>query len=253
MNADGSEERNLTKNEAEDFDPDWAPDGSKIAFVSDRTGQALVYVMDADGSDVHEVTGDGGLSPRWSRDGKRIAYTLAGGIAIVNADGSGNEIIMEAEPQDTAAPCKAGSFPGGWSPDDELITYYAASVTREIGQVCTIKADGSEIVAIVEGPDDYFVEPAFSPDGGSIAYRAIIDGQHDIWVVELATMKKTNLTDDADLDIEPGWSPDGEWIAFGSLRPREPNFDLYIMRPDGTDVRRLTDDPAKEANPVWAP
>ena len=86
-----------------------------------------------------------------------------------------------------------------------------------------------------------------------MAYRAIIEGQHDVWVVDLETGEQTNVTDDADLDIEPSWSPDGEWIAFGALRRGEPNFDLFIMRRDGSDVRRLTDDPAKEANPVWAP
>ena len=255
INADGTGERNLTEDPSEDFDPDWSPDGTKITFVSNRTGQPRIYVMDADGSNVQQLTSGavGGLSPRWSRDGERIAYSRAGGIALINVDGSDMQLIMEAEPDETAAPCKAGSFPGGWSPDDELITYYAASATRGIGQVCTIKADGSDVEVIVEGPDAYFVEPVFSPVGSEIAYRAIVDGQHDIWVVDLETGEQMNLTDDPDLDIEPSWSPDGEWIAFGSLRPQEPHFDLFIMRRDGTGVQRLTDDPAKEANPVWAP
>lgn len=255
ISADGSGERNLTEDPSDDFDPDWSPDGKKIAFVSKRQGQPHIFVMDADGSNVQQLTSDsaGGLSPRWSRDGSRIAYHRAGSIAVMNAGGGDVEVIMEAEPEQTAPACRAGSFPGGWSPDDELIAYYAASITREIGQVCTITADGSDINVIVEGPDAYYVEPVFSPDGRYLAYRAIIEGQHDVWVVDLETGEQTNVTDDADLDIEPSWSPDGEWIAFGALRREEPNFDLFIMRRDGSDVRRLTDDPAKEANPVWAP
>jgi TolB protein len=69
----------------------------------------------------------------------------------------------------------------------------------------------------------------------------------------METGERTNLTNDPDLDIEPDWSPAGDWIAFGSLRPGAPFFDLYVMRPDGTDVRQVTTDPAKEANPVWGP
>ena len=255
MNADGSDERNLTNAPGDDFDPDWSLDGAKIAFVSNRTDQAHIWVMDADGSNQRQLTQEssGGLAPRWSNDGTKIVYTRGGSLDVMNADGSGVEVVMEAEPEQTAAPCRAGAFAGGWSPEDDVITYYSASVSRQIGQVCTIKAGGSDPEVIVADPEAYDVEPVFSPDGKSIAYRAIIDGQHDIWVVDLDTGEKTNLTDDPDLDIEPDWSPDGEWISFGSLRPAEPNFDLFIMRRDGTDVRRLTDDPAKEANPVWAP
>lgn len=253
INADGTDERNLTKHPADDFDPDWSPDGTEIAFVSKRTGRSEVYAMDADGSNQRQLTEGGGLSPRWSRDGSRIVYTRGGALAVMNADGSNDQVILETGPEDSAEPCRAGSFPGGWSPDDRLITYYAASVSRQEGQVCTITPDGLEIEVIVAEPGVYDVEPVFSPDGRSIVYRAIIEGQHDIWVVDLENGAQTNLTDDSDLDIEPDWSPDGEWIAFGSLRSGEPNFDLYVMRQDGSDVRRLTDDPAKEANPVWAP
>ncbi len=255
MDSDGSDKRNITDDPATDFDPDWSPDGKQIAFVSDRSGQVAIYVMDADGSDVRQLTpdGSGGISPRWSRDGTQIAFSQSGLIVVIDADGSNLRVVLETGPQETAPDCMAGSFPGGWSPDDDAITYYSASVSRQEGQVCTVKVVGSEVEVVVAEPGVYNVEPIYSPDGRYIVYRAIRDGVHDIWVIDLEKDERTNLTDDPDLDIEPDWSPDGEWIVFGSLRQGEPNFDIFIMRRDGSDVRRLTDNPSKEAYPVWAP
>ena len=56
MNADGSGQRNLTRNPARDDDPVWSPDGRKIAFVSERDGNAEIYVMNADGSGQRNLT-----------------------------------------------------------------------------------------------------------------------------------------------------------------------------------------------------
>ena len=252
MNADGSGQRNLTNDPGEDFDPDWSPDGTLIAFASDRAGSARIYVMDADGANVRQLTREfTGTAPRWSRDGSRIAFSQGGSIVVVNADGTNAEVIMEAEYEETTAACRSGSFPGGWSPDDDAIVYYSANASRGIGHVCTIGADGSDIEVIVGDDETYYVEPVWSPDGHSIVYRAIQGGVHDIWVVDLGTGEETNLTNDPDLDVEPDWSPDGQRIVFASLRPGAPNFDVYTMARDGSDVRRLTDDDAKDAYPAW--
>jgi len=95
MKADSSGQMNLTKNPAEDGDPAWSPDGSKIAFCTDRDGNGEIYVMDADGSGQVNLTNHPAEEegPAWSPDGSRIAFaTERDGpqeVYVMNADGSG--------------------------------------------------------------------------------------------------------------------------------------------------------------------
>jgi Tol biopolymer transport system component len=250
---------NLTRNSCADDEPDWSPDGTRIAWSSDREGDFEVFVMDADGGNVERLTESGGLTPRWSNDGTKIAFTKGASIVVMNADGSDPKVILESRPAARAdEPCLMGGFPGGWSPDDDRVMYYAAVPTSgtELGRgyVCTVTVDGSsEVEAVVSEPPALNVEPTWSPDGRFVAFRSIRDGNSDIYVLDLDTGKESRLTDFEGLDIEPDWSPDGEWIAFGSNRDGQQTTDIYIMRKDGSDVRRLTDHEAKDSYPVWSP
>ncbi len=255
ITADGSGPTNLSRNSCADDEPDWSPDGSKLVWSSDRDGDFELYVMSADGSGVAQLTTEGSaLSPRWSPDGRYIAYTRGGTIKVMNADGSDPRVVLGGEPEATAPdPCHTGGFPGGWSPDSTRIVYYSASLARQLGQVCTVSVDGSEVVSVVSEPPVYNVEPVWSPDGKRIAFRSIRDENHDIYVVNLEDGSTQRLTELPALDTEPDWSPDGQWIVFASNRDTGVATDIYIMRADGSDVRRLTDDPAKDSYPVWSP
>ncbi|OGR99860.1 MAG: hypothetical protein A2V88_10820 [Elusimicrobia bacterium RBG_16_66_12] len=253
ISSDGSGPINLTRNSCADDEPDVSPDGTKIAWFSDRDGDAEIHVMNADGSDVTQLTTDGGaVSPRWSPDGEHIAYARGGTIMMMNADGSDPVIVLPGQPEpDVENLCETGGFPGGWSPDGSRIVYYAASITTGIAHVCTVTLDG-QVETVVAEPPVYNVEPVWSPDGERIAFRSIRDENHDVYVVELADGSERRLTETAALDIEPDWSPDGEWIVFGSSRDAIAT-DIYIMRSDGSDVRRLTEHPAKDSYPTWSP
>ena len=77
VNADGSNPVNLTNNPAYDGQPAWSPDGTRIAFTSDRDGRLGIYVMNADGSNPAHLTNNPASrdsDPAWSPDGKRIAF-----------------------------------------------------------------------------------------------------------------------------------------------------------------------------------
>jgi dipeptidyl aminopeptidase/acylaminoacyl peptidase len=76
MNADGSEQKNLTESAGHDFSPNWSPDGTRLVFRSHRTGNADIWMMNADGSDPVNLTDDGpqDLAAAWSPDGAYIVY-----------------------------------------------------------------------------------------------------------------------------------------------------------------------------------
>ena len=254
MNVDGSEQTNLTNNPAQDFDPDWSPDG-RIVFTSNRDGAVELYTIDADAANLRQLTDTSGgeLSAKWSPDGQQIAYSRDGSITVMRADAANVRVLIEAQAESTAEPCHAAGFLGDWSPDGQQIVFYSASASRNMAWLCTINVDGSGLTVLRDAPETWHVEPVFSPDGTKVAYRRIRGDDYEIMVIDLETGVEVNLTNDPALDLEPAWSPDGNWIAFASLRERSPHFDIYIMRPDGSDLRRLTDDPAKDSFPAWSP
>jgi len=244
-------ETNITVNPAEDAEADLSPDGKKIIFASDRDGTFHIYVVNVDGSGLVRLTNEaaGDLSPRWSPDGKFIAFSRVGAIYVMDSDGANVRKVTDPQPESTAPPCEAGGFLGGWSPDGKQLTFYAASATRGLGQVCTVDLDGSNLTVVASEPPGYHVEPTWSPDGKWIAYRSIRDENHEIYIVKPDGTSETNLTNHPATDLEPDWSPDGEWIVFGS--DRSGAFDLYMMKADGSDLARLTTSTGKDSDPSW--
>src|SRR5207248_1981572 len=163
MNADGSNQVNLTKNPANDSTPVWSPDGTRIAFESDRSGLQNIYVMNADGSNVVKITkNDGGIDfrvfdPAWSPDGKKLVYvgSLMGEVSslqIVNADASGVSTRLEPLSTEVADP--------EWSPDGTRIAFTGRVPCSDCYpnpslvafHLFVINADGSGRTQIADSP-----------------------------------------------------------------------------------------------------
>lgn len=98
MHRDGTGRRRLTDADGTSCGPSWSPDGTQIAFSSDRAGdKPQIWVMNADGSEQTQVTNEpsGARAPAWSPDGELIAYETDGSLVTAAPDGSGRTVLVE--------------------------------------------------------------------------------------------------------------------------------------------------------------
>jgi len=241
MNPDGSGVRKLVSG----TDPDWSPDGSKLAFV--RGGD--VYVVKADGGGERRVTSGGqDAHPSWSPDGRRIAFARGGqaqrDIYVVNEDGTGLRRLTN------------GSFntDPAWSPKDGAIAFWTtrdgnAEIYKVEFSPATYEIKGIRNLTRDPGDDR---DPAWSPDGGEIAFSSDRSGNLDVFTMRADGSGLRRLTDTPASEHDPFWCliQLAKRIFFES--DRDGNFEIYSMKPDGSDQRRLTFDPAQDVQPVWA-
>jgi Tol biopolymer transport system component len=119
-----------------------------------------------------------------------------------------------------------------------------------------MRADGSDAVRITADSglwgQSLETDPAWSPDGGKIAFVSDRDRNREIYVADADGSSPRRLTDDLATDQFPAWSPDGSKIAFGT--DRDGNEEIYVMSAsDGSGQANLTADPATDRYPAWSP
>ena len=161
---DGSAPIRISADPYVDDSPAWSPDGTQIAFTSDRTMDVEIFVMDIDGGNVQQLTNNKGedWQPDWSPDGQRIVFagSVFGDfeISVMDADG-GNVEQLTASPGHDWGPV--------WSPDGKQIAF--ASDRSGNFDVYVMDADGGNVEQLTDHPSEDF-EPVWSPDGKQIAF-----------------------------------------------------------------------------------
>jgi Tol biopolymer transport system component len=128
----------------------------------------------------------------------------------MDADGGNARVVFEPDPEETAEPCRGPGFVGGWSPDSRRITYYSASVSRGIAEVCIVDLDGNTEVVVSDGVNLH-AEPVWSPDGRYIAYLRVADPLRNyvgsLWITPAADGRGQRLVAKAVLDERISWQP----------------------------------------------
>ena len=234
MNPDGTDQRRLTKDKAEDGGPTFSPDGKRIAFMSRRAGGFEIFVMNADGSDQRQLThfselGRGAISPAWSPDGKRIAFSTRIppiAIYVINVDGTGATKVSDDG---------GGASNPAWSPDGRKIAFNSRRSGKP--QVYVMDADGRNLRRLTSD-DAANRQPAWSPDGKSIAFESDRDGEARIYVMDTAGGNQRRVSSEPGADSHPSWSPDGKQIVFHKTVLG--HGQVYVMDADGTHTKRLT-------------
>ncbi len=255
MTTEGTHAKRLTENDVVDGYPDWSPDGTRIAFLSNRRASSGLYLhtMGVDGSDVRFLDDPAWLStpsaaqypPQWSPDSQRLAFLGSDGlrrhaIYTIDADGANREWVTDA----VSGP--------SWSPDGQRLAF-AKPDGNEVA-LYTIAADGSDAQRVTRitgwrpryGEADptqaWIGTVAWSPSGKHILHTC----GPAICVVDLEEALVREMPLAAHSREEPAvgaWSPDGSRLAVVDTGPPTLNRNstpvLRTMAPDGSEVRTL--------------
>jgi Tol biopolymer transport system component len=216
--------------------------------ISSLTGRIVfsdddVWIVNADGTDLRRLTDSPWreFDPSLSPDGRLIAYRSEPHdlpeLWVMNADGSGQHQLTPD-----------GGFPD-WSPDGSMLAYAPGGGPTGKSSIAIMNPDGSGQRSLPG--TDYGELPSWSPDGKRIAFSNNLAGSPRMYIVDIDGSGVVDLSS-AGEGGKVAWSPDGRSILFQSHRDTQDNYtDIYVMRPDGSGVQRLTTAHGELA--AWSP
>lgn len=225
--------------------PSWSPNGKEVIYEKeDYTPWPQNTILNSwDENYEYRYTN---VFPNFSKDGKLVVTQkdVDGSIATMDEDGSNKKIVYAPDKGNAA-------FAPSWSPDGQWIAFgyggYLQSRKTQGAKIMMVKRDGTNAKDLTDGlPNSGF--PSWSPDGKKIVYRVWGEKDQGLRILDLNDHSIKVLT--TEYDNLPFWSPDGSLITF-TRRHEENNFDIFTIKPDGTDIRQLTSSPANDAHALW--
>ena len=180
----------------------------------------------------------------------RIVYVSESGpgqkrikrLAIMDQDGFNNRFLTDG---------RALVLTPRFSPTLQEITYLSYGNNNDRPRVYLFNIDTGQQEVVGDFPGMTFA-PRFSPDGNKVVMSMALDGNTDIYTMDLRTRVKTRLTTDPNIDTSPSYSPDGSQITFNSDRGGRP--ELYVMNADGSNQHRISFGGSGDyGTPVWSP
>ncbi len=192
----------LTDPATNDGWPTWSPDGQRIAFESDRSGNWEIWVVHVDGTGLHPLTDHPAQDrfPAWSPDGATIAFT---------SDRDGNLDVWRMN-ADGTQPVNLTQMPGRdryamWSPDGQEIAFNTARDGNQ--EIYTMNADGSNPSNLSQSPDSIEGLADWSPDGQRLVLYSDRTGEKKLYILDRASRAWTQLTHEPGSDEFCTWAP----------------------------------------------
>jgi len=226
--------------------------GTQIAYVSERGGSKELWVMDYDGANQHPLTNlhSISLTPRWSPDASRIAFTCFAKFGTV----TGPQICMYS--MDAGKVVSFPRFRGtnsspAWSPDGTQLIF--SSSMQGNPELYATDANGSHPKRLTFS-NAVSTSPAWNPKTGqTIVFVGDRGGVPKLYSMSADGTDTTELdVPDKGYLIDPAWAPNGQLLAFSWRRPTG-NYDIYIMDVATRRIIEITRDAGRNERPSWAP
>jgi TolB protein len=224
--------------------PSWSPDGTRLAYHKVLSNQAPDWQKTWSRSPEYDLILTRWL-PAFHPGGRLMAATLDADntrLVLIDTGSNTSRTIFQQAGKRALAP--------QWSPQGDAIIFGVGSYFRDRAggaQVATVKPDGSGFRQMTGGANNNGF-PSFAPNSQRFVYRTFGSEGQGLRIMTLEGHAVTTLT--TDYDNFPLWSPRGDLIIF--VREYQGNFDIFSIRPDGKDLRRLTNSPGNDAHMGWS-
>jgi TolB protein len=219
---------------------------TQIAFVSDKTGNKEIYVMEADGSNIRRVTGNGSINlfPSWSPEGDTLVYTSyrggPPGLWMISRGRRKTGQFLESS--------RAVKYRGVWAPGNG---HLAVVMNQDANtDIFMVGGNGQGLRRLTFGRS-IETSPSWSPDQKRLAFVSDQSGSPQIYIRDMSSGNVRRLTYEGSYNASPAWSPTGEWIAYAAQTSS--NFDLYLIDPDTGYTTALVIHPRSDEGPHWSP
>jgi Tol biopolymer transport system component len=218
----------------------------RIVFEATPGGRAQIFSVRADGSNVrqltHEPKGLGAFTPRWSADGRQIAFCVSPAdceplpfnrgarVWVMNWDGS--------DPHKVTHDPLYSDFDPSWSPDGHHIVFTRCELVFGTCDIDAMRADGTHVRTLIAG-HWHHRQPVYSPDGTEIAFTSDKGGYDSrVFVADADGTHLRAITPGRLVGDTPSWAPDGALIVFKNNASTIVST-LWTVQPDGSELRAL--------------
>ncbi len=253
ISTDGTGLQQITRQADGACQPSWSPDGNRFIFVSpctqlmDEYQGSSLFVMNADGSGLEPISSSphGDYDPTWSPDGTKIALTsLRDGRPHIYVYDllSGTSLLLSPESAYDSDPA--------WSQDGQFIAFQGrrSGLTR----IWSVGIDGKNAKPLTREELGQTYSPALSPDGQVVLFTQQFNSPR-LFGLQMDDNANVFAVGSNEFPIfGVNYSPDGLYLVIEGEQDSD-DRDIFLMTRNGTNLFRLTNDPADDFSPVWRP